>query len=199
MVRDARLGQQLTFLVEIDRLKSVLRQTTLCDGSRHENSAEHSWHLAAMAGILAEYAPPGVDWTRLIRMLLVHDIVEIDAGDAFAYDATANVGRVEREQLAAERIFSLLPAEQATELRDLWEEFEAQTTIEAKVAAAFDRLQPLLNNYSARGGSWRAHGVTRSQVLWRMDPIRESLPAIWPAVLQIISVSCEAGYILDDA
>ena len=190
-----RLQQQLTFLVEADRLKGILRQTTLCDGSRAENSAEHSWHLALMATVLAEHVASEVDVGRVLRMVLVHDLVEIDAGDTFAYDAAANVGREERERRAAERIFGLLPGEQGSELRALWEEFEAQTTLEARFAAALDRLQPLLNNHHSAGGSWRVHGVSRDDVVRRMRPIEDALPALWPTVLDIIEQNCALGFI----
>ena len=193
-----RLRRQLEFLVEADRLKAVLRRTTLCDGSRPENSAEHSWHLALMASVLAEHAGPGVDGGRVLRMLLVHDLVEIDAGDTFAYDSAANVGREERERRAAERIFGLLPPEQGAGLRALWDEFERQETPEARVAVALDRLQPLLANHHAGGGSWRAHGVTRAQVMRRMAPIEAALPAIWPTVLDIVGRNCALGYIRPD-
>lgn len=194
----SRLAAQLAFLVEADRLKSVLRQTLLCDGSRHENSAEHSWHLALMATVLAEHAGPDVDVQRVIRMLLVHDLVEIDAGDTFAYDAAANVDRETREQAAAARIFGLLPEPGRSELRGAWEEFEAQATPTARFAAALDRLQPLLNNHHSNGGSWRAHGVRRAQVLRRMAPIEHAIPALWPTVLEIVNANCAAGHIRGD-
>ena len=190
-----RVRRQLSFLVEADRLKGVLRQTTLCDGSRSENSAEHSWHLALMATVLAEHAPPGTDVARTMRMVLVHDLVEIDAGDTFAYDASANVGKDERERAAAARIFGLLPAEQTVELRALWEEFEAQETAESRFANALDRLQPLLNNDHSGGGSWKAHGVTRTQVLGRMAPIERALPGLWPMVLDVVERNCTLGHI----
>lgn len=192
-----RLERQLAFLIEADRLKGILRQTTLCDGSRRENSAEHSWHLALMATVLAEHTEPGIDVVRVLRMLLVHDLVEIDAGDAFAYDAAANVGREDRERRAADRIFGLLPAQQGRELHALWNEFEAQVTPESRVAVALDRLQPLLNNHHSGGGSWLVHGVTREQVLRRMEPIRTALPAVWPAVEALIARSCALGHIRD--
>lgn len=192
---DDRLARQLRFVVEIDRLKTVLRQTLLTDASRRENSAEHSWHLALMAALLAEHAGEPVDVTRTMKMVLVHDVVEIDAGDAFCYDATANVGKEEREKLAAERIFGLLPVEQAEELRALWEEFEAGTTPEARFAVALDRLQPLLQNIHSGGGSWRAHGIARAQVLRRMDPIREGAPALWPQVLDIVDRAVADGHL----
>lgn len=193
-----RVEHQLAFLLEIDRLKGVLRQTLLCDGSRHENSAEHSWHLALMAVVLAEHAAEPVDVTRVIGMLLVHDVVEIDAGDTFAYDTSANADRAARERQAADRIFGLLPPEQGRELRALWEEFEARETAEARAANALDRLQPLLLNDRARGGSWRTHGVRRSQVLQRMEPIRTALPTLWPTVERIVTHHCGLGQILAD-
>ena len=195
----SRLASQLAFIVEIDRLKGVLRQTSLCDGSRRENSAEHSWHLAVMAAVLAEHAGVEVDVARVVRMLLVHDLVEIDAGDTFAYDASANTGRVARERAAAARLFGFLPADQAAELRALWEEFEAGASGDARFAAALDRLQPLLNNDRAAGGSWRAHGITRGQVVARMRPIAEGLPGLWPAVVEIIDRNCACGHIRADA
>ena len=179
-VDTSRTGQQLAVLVEVDRLKGVLRQTLLCDASRHENSAEHSGHLALMAAVLSEHAGSDVDIARVVRMLLIHDLVEIDAGDTFAYDPSANVGREERERLCADRIFGLLPVDQARELRAPWEEFERQQTVESHFAMALDRLQPLLNNDRANGGSWRAHGVSRSQVRRRMEPIRRAMPISGP-------------------
>ena len=193
-----RTEQQLAFLVEVDRLKGVLRQTLLCDGTRRENSAEHSWHLALMASVLAEHAAEPVDVARVVRMLLVHDVVEIDAGDTFAYDAGANEDRAARERRAAERIFGLLPPEQGAELRALWEEFERGDTAEARAAVALDRLQPLLLNHHTNGGSWRTHGVKRAQVLRRMEPIRTALPAVWPTVEQIVTHNCSLGHILED-
>ena len=194
----SRLAAQLAFVVEIDRLKSVLRQTPLCDGSRRENSAEHSWHLAIMAMLLAEHADAAVNATRAVRMLLVHDLVEIDAGDTFAYDATANVGRADRERIAAERIFGLLPDDQGAELRALWEEFEAQESTDARFAVALDRMQPLLNNHHSSGGSWVVHGVSRSQVLARMRPIQDAIPAAWPVVLDLVDRNCACGNIRED-
>ena len=193
-----RAERQLAFLVDADRLKGVVRQTLLCDGSRRENSAEHSWHLALMAAVLAEHAELGVDITRVVRMLLVHDMVEIDAGDTFAYDTAGNADRGDRERRAADRIFGLLPAEQERDLRTLWEEFEDQATPDARFAAALDRLQPLLNNHHSNGGSWRVHRVSRSQVLRRMEPIRGAIPSLWPTVEAIVGENCSLGHIVDD-
>ncbi len=177
-----RLGRQLAFLVEIDKLKTVLRRTPLTDNSRLENSAEHSWHIALVALVLAEHAPDGIDLARVVRMLLIHDLVEIDAGDTFAYDAAGYLDKEERERRAADRLFALLPDDLAADMRGLWDEFEAQNTPEARFATALDRLHPLLQNLHARGGTWRSHGVTLEQVMGRMEPIRTACPTLWPWV-----------------
>jgi putative hydrolase of HD superfamily len=181
-----RLSRQLDFIAELDKLKRILRQTLVIGGSRQENSAEHSWHLAVMAVLLSEHAREAVDVQRVVKMLLIHDVVEIDAGDTFCYDAAASIGKEERERRAAERLFGLLPEEQAKELRDLWEEFEARGTAEAQFANALDRLQGLLQNYHNNGGTWRLHQVSREQVLKRMEPIRDASPELWTYVLQVI-------------
>jgi putative hydrolase of HD superfamily len=192
------LARRIRFALEADRLKAVLRRTRLVDGSRLENSAEHSWHVALLAVLLEDAAPAGVDHARVLRMLLVHDLVEVDAGDTFCYDADANLGREERERLAAARLFGILPAEQARELASLWEEFEAAESADARFAAALDRFQPLLLNFHGGGGSWREHAITRAQVLRRMEPIREGAPALWPLVLDVVERSCAAGWIAPD-
>ena len=171
-----RLDQQLSFILEIDKLKTILRQTLLTDSSRRENSAEHSWHLAIMSVLLAEYATEPVDMLRVIKMLLVHDLIEIDAGDTFAYDVAGNVGRAEREEHGAERIFGLLPEEQGRELRALWEEFDAFKTPESKYANALDRLQPLLHNARTEGGTWRIHSVARDRSTGAWSPFAARCP-----------------------
>lgn len=190
-----RLAQQIQFILEIDRLKQVLRQTLLTDSSRRENSAEHSWHLAIMAMILAEYAPAGVDLPQAIKMLLIHDLVEIDAGDTFCYDVQGNQDKAAREAQAATRLFGLLPAEQGEELRQLWEEFEAQHTVTAQFAAALDRIQPFLHNRQTQGGTWRIHNVSRAQVMQRMAPVATGTPALWEFVQQAIESCVTAGYL----
>jgi putative hydrolase of HD superfamily len=190
-----RLEQQLSFIIEIDKLKTVIRQSLLIDMSRRENSAEHSWHLATMATVLTEYAKEPVDVLRVLKMLLVHDIVEVDAGDTFAYDTAGYTDKDEREQKAAERIFGLLPDEQGRELRALWEEFEARGTAESKYANALDRLQPLLHNSRTQGGTWRIHNVTKDKVIKRMEPIKIGMPEIYPMVEKIIEEACAAGWI----
>ncbi len=190
-----RLTQQIQFILEIDRLKHILRQTLLIDASRQENSAEHSWHLAMMAIVLAEYAPEGVDLCRAIKMLLLHDLVEIDAGDTFCYDIQGNQQKAAREQLAADRIFGLLPPDLNQELRDLWEEFEAGKTVSARFAIALDRIQPLLHNWQTQGGTWKKHNIGINQVYQRMQPVESGAPELWAAVQQIMDESVDAGYL----
>ncbi|OFW21578.1 MAG: phosphohydrolase [Acidobacteria bacterium RIFCSPLOWO2_02_FULL_65_29] len=192
---DDRLASQIAFLVEADKLKQILRRTPLVDGTRQENSAEHSWHLILAAMIAREYMPASVDHARVFEMMAVHDLVEIDAGDTFAYDAAAHETKDARERAAADRIFGLLPFDQASHLRALWEEFEAHATAEARFANAIDRLQPLLQNAYSGGGSWSAHQVTREQVLHRMAPIASTMPALWPFVLSLVDEFCASGVI----
>jgi putative hydrolase of HD superfamily len=193
-----RLAQQIAFLLEADKLKAVLRRTPLTDASRPENSAEHSWHLVLAAMVMREHALVELDLLRVLEMLTVHDLVEIDAGDTFAYDARHLGTKAEREQAAADRIFALLPRDQGVRLRARWEEFEAHETPEARFANALDRLQPLLQNACAGGGSWRDHEVTREQVLRRMDPIRSTMPDVWPRVVEIIEAFCASGVLRGD-
>src|SRR6185295_7485525 len=189
----ARLAAQLAFLAEADKLKTILRRTTLTDGSRPENSAEHSWHLALAAMMLREYAPAGLDLQRTLELVIIHDLVEIDAGDTFAYDVSGLESKEERERAAADRIFGLLPADQCEGIRGLWEEFEAYETPESKFANALDRLQALLLNSCSGGGSWRTARITRAQVLRRMAPVEGALPDVWPYVIAVIDEYCASG------
>jgi putative hydrolase of HD superfamily len=178
----SRLAEQLRFLVEIDRLKEVLRHNVTTVSRRRENSAEHSWHLALCATVLAEYATDGggpIDVLRVVKMLLLHDLVEIDAGDAFIYDAAAVEGQEEREQEAARRIFGLLPADQGAEFLALWNEFESCETREARFAKAMDRLQPVLLNLHSDGGSWKKHGVGLAQIRKVNGRVADGAPALW--------------------
>jgi putative hydrolase of HD superfamily len=196
MTSSDRVTDQFAFIRELDRLKGVMRQTSLIDRTRHENSAEHSWHLATMALALREYAPDGTDISRAIELLLVHDVVEIDAGDTFAFDAVGMEDKAVREERAADRLFGLLPSDLAGEFRARWAEFEAGETLAARFANALDRLQPLLlNDAAGDGGSWRAHGVTREAVLRRMAPIADGAPALWPTVLATIEAATRDGHL----
>ena len=191
-----RLEQQMRFLVEVDKMKSVYRRTILIDKTRRESDAEHSWHFALMAMLLAEYADPEkVDCARVIRMALVHDLIEIYAGDTFAYDVQGNQDKRQRETEAADKLFALLPEDQAAEIRALWEEFDAMETPDAQYAAAIDRLQPFLNNYLTQGHTWGLGGVKGAQVYERMDPISVALPEVWPFVDKMIQESIEKGYL----
>ena len=190
-----RLGRQLAFLVEADKLKQVIRRTPLVDTSRLENSAEHSWHMILTAMVVSEHVCGALDLPHAIELMAVHDLVEIDAGDTFAYDLDAQKSKAEREEAAAERLFGLLPPDQASRFHALWEEFEAQTTAEARFAHAIDRLQPFLQNAHSGGGSWGQHHVTREQVLRRMAPIETTLPDVWPIVADLIQQFCESGVI----
>ena len=192
---DGRLRRQINFIVEIDKLKNVYRRTILIDRSRNENSAEHSWHIALMAALLAEHAGPGVDAAKVMRMLLVHDLVEIDAGDTYCYDRNGNTDKSDRERRAADRIFNLLPSDQAQEMRALWEEFEARETPDAKFANALDRLQPLLNNFHTNGESWQKHGVTVTQVQKRAAAIAEASPALGEFARGLLSDAVERGFL----
>jgi putative hydrolase of HD superfamily len=191
-----RLALQLRFVHEVDRLKGILRRTLVTDGSRNENSAEHSWHLALMVLVLAEHGPAELDLLRVVRMALIHDVVEIDAGDTFAYDPKGQAHQAEREQRAAERLFGLLPTDQAQELRAAWDEFEARTTPEARFAHAVDRLQPLLLNLANEGHSWMEHGVRRHQVEDRMAVIGEASEALAEEVQRLLDFAVEQGWLL---
>jgi putative hydrolase of HD superfamily len=190
-----RLEEQIAFLLEIDRLKHVYRQTYLLDRSRHDSDVEHSWHFAVIALVLAEYAPAGIDLFKVIRMALVHDIVEIDAGDVFIYDRKDPEGHYALEKAAAERLFGLMPLDQAKEYVALWEEFEARKTPEAKFAAAIDRLDPLLHNIYTEGLSWREHGVTADQVLEINSRIGQSAPELWEMIKAMVQDCVDKGYL----
>ena len=190
------LDSQLQFLLEADRLKGVLRQSRIIDGSRRENSAEHSWHLGLMSLVLGEYAPAGTDLSRVTAMVLVHDLVEIDAGDLFVYaGAQAQADQEEAERAAADRLFALLPGSQAAGFRALWDEFEERRTPEAKFARALDRLQPMLANYQLGGGTWTQHGVTAGQVLAKVALIEDGSAALGRFARELISASVSRGFL----
>ena len=191
-----RLKRQLHFLAEADKMKNVFRQTLLVDKSRAETDAEHAWHMSLMAMTLFEYAGfDGVDLNRVIRMAILHDLVEIYAGDTFAYDAKGNEDKEDRERESADKLFSLLPDELATEYRLLWEEFDRMDTPDALYAAAIDRLQPFLNNSLTDGHPWAKHGVFVDKIYERMAPVKTALPELWEFVETVISDSCAKGYI----
>jgi putative hydrolase of HD superfamily len=190
-----RLAAQVRFLLEIDRLKHVLRQTWLVDSSRQENSAEHSWMLAVLAVVLAEYAAEKVDLLRVVKIALIHDVVEVDAGDAYVYDAAAMAQKEAREQAAAARIFGLLPPDQAAELRALWDEFEARQTPEARFARALDRFDPVLHNCVTQGKAWRDHGVKAPQVFAFNQHMEDGAPKLWEYARGLIEEAVRQGWL----
>ena len=197
--KKSRLEQQIQFLLEIDRLKQIGRQNYLADGSRKENDVEHSWHLAMMALLLSEYANEEVDVLKVMSMVLIHDIVEIDAGDTYAYDMEGRQTQREREEKAAERIFHLLPDDQAAYMRDLWEEFEAKETPEAKFSRALDNLQPMMLNVASGGKSWTEHEVKLSQILERNEITPKGSKMLWEyAKEQYIAPNIENNKIKKD-
>jgi len=190
-----RFEQQINFLLEIDKLKSVLRRTYLIAEDRHENTAEHSWHLAMMAMLLAEYANEPIEPARVIKMVLVHDIVEIDAGDTYFYDAAGALDKAERERRAADRLFALLPEDQGRELRELWEELESGQTPESRFASALDRFIPQLHNYYTQGKSWKEHGVTAERVLERNASMAGGSTKLWEWTRALLDDAVEKGFL----
>jgi putative hydrolase of HD superfamily len=189
----SNLLKQIEFIKEVDKLKYILRKTKLFGSDRNENDAEHSWHLALMSIVLAEHANFQMDLLKVIKMLLIHDIVEIDAGDTFIYDTQKSHDNTEEEREAARRIFGLLPEQQADEFIAVWEEFEEQQTNEAKFARAMDRLEPLLQNASNNGGTWQEFGVTHDKVYAKKQVIQHGSSAIWEYAEQLINDCVEKG------
>lgn len=187
------LLQQIEFIKEIDKLKYILRRTKLLNSDRHENDAEHSWHLAMMTIVLAEHANTRIDVLKVLKMVLIHDIVEIDAGDTFIYDTTKSHINTDDERLAAKRIFGLLPKEQAEEFIAIWEEFEAGASNEAKFARTMDRLEPLLQNTSNQGGTWREFDIDYEKVYNKKKVMKEGSEAIWAYAQRLIDESVEKG------
>ncbi|MGD8981746.1 MAG: HD domain-containing protein [Desulfobacterales bacterium] len=191
-----RLQQQIEFMLEIDKLKHISRRTILTDRSRKENSAEHSWHIAMAVFLFSEYAQDqNIDWYRVIKMLLVHDLVEIDAGDTYCYDDQGRKNQAQREQKAAERIFKILPFDQSRYFRALWDEFENRETPESKYANALDRFQPFLQNYVTKGQIWRKNDITRRQVKDRMKPVFDGAPLLWSLVELLIHDAVQKKYL----
>lgn len=193
-----RLKQQMDFILEADKSKNIIRQTYLSDGSRKENDAEHSWHLALMCILLSEYANEKIDVLKTTAMVLIHDIVEIDAGDTYAYDTQGNTTKREREVKAADRIFNLLPADQAEKMRALWEEFEAGETPEARFAATLDKIQPVLLTNANNGKSWKEHQVKESQIMGRNAHTGDGSADLWEYSRSLIEKNAAGGNIIAD-
>lgn len=190
-----RLEKQIQFIVEVDKVKNIFRQTYLSDGERKENDAEHSWHLALSSILLKEYVSEEVDLLKVITMVLIHDLVEIDAGDTYAYDSAGAKDKREREEKAADRIFSILPTEQGQYFRELWEEFEEYETEEAKYAHLLDNFQPMLLNDAAKGKSWSEHQVKKQQIYKRNERIEETSETIWGEMQRIVEENIQLGNI----
>lgn len=195
---DERLKKQMDFILEVDKVKNIMRQTYLADGNRKENDAEHSWHLALMAVLLSEYANEKVELAKVIPMVLVHDLVEIDAGDTYAYDEVGAATKEAREKKAAERIYGMLPKDQGKWLMELWQEFEAYETPEAKFAHVLDNSQPLLLNDATNGRSWAEHGVKKSQIYKRNRRTGEGSEKIWEYMQELVEKHIELGHVVDD-
>ena len=190
-----RFEKQLRFILEIDKLKAIARRTYLLSADRHENSAEHSWHLAIMAVLLAEYANEPVNVARVVRMVLIHDIVEVDAGDTYHYDPVAALDKAEREGRAADRLFGLLPVDQGNDFRELWEEFESCQTPDARFATALDRFMPQLHNYHTHGKSWSEHGVTADRVLEGNACMAEGSEKLWECARSLLDDAVAKGFL----
>ena len=193
-----RLQKQMDFIVEVDKVKQIIRQTYLSDASRKEDDAEHSWHLALMAVLLSEYSNEEVDLKKVVPMVLIHDLVEIDAGDTYAYDEAGAQTKVERETKAADRIFGMLPEDQGRWFRDLWDEFEAYESADAKFAHVLDNCQPLLLNDASNGRSWAEHGIRKSQIYKRNEHTSEGSREIWKNMQKLIDKHVELGHVIDE-
>lgn len=190
-----QLEKQLRFLLELDKQKKIVRQTYLADASRKEGDAEHAWHIAVMAFLLADYANEPIDVLKAVKMALLHDVVEIDAGDTYAYDTKGNQTKRLREERAADRIYGMLPEDQKAEYRALWEEFEKRETPEAKFVNTLDKVQPVLLNHASGGKSWREHGILREQILNRNETTHEGSEALWDVIKHIIDENTKKGNI----
>jgi len=191
-----RFRRQLEFILEADKLKHVLRRTILMDKSRRENSAEHSWYIALTVVVLSEYARDAdIDFFRVMKILLVHDLIEIDAGDTYCHDENGKKDQTERERLAADRIFNILPPDQAGTFRDLWDEFEDRKTPESRFANALDRVQPLLHNYFTQGQTWLENDIKSDQVKSRMQPVDDGAPVLWNYVSTLIDDAVKKGFL----
>lgn len=190
-----RLKKQMEFIIEVDKLKDIIRQTNLTNGERKENDAEHSWHLALMAVFLSEYSKEPVDVLQVIKMVLIHDLVEIDAGDTYLYDEAGNGTKAAREQKAAERIFNILPQGQAEELFGLWKEFEDRKTPESKFANTLDRIQPVLLNDATEGRAWREHDVCIDQIMSKNEYTSQGSDVLWEYIQEVFEKNMKNGNI----
>ena len=195
---DKNLDSLFRFTAEIDKMTCILRQTLLIDGSRRENDAEHSWHLAVMAQIFAEYADEKVDVSHTVKMVVVHDLIEIYAGDTFAYDEEGKKSKEEREKASADKLFALLPERQAAEIRTLWEEFDSCLTADSHFANCLDSLQPFLHNTLTLGHSWQEHRVKKSSVLERQSVIQKYMSKVWPWIVKNVDNAVKNGWLLDE-
>jgi len=194
--QSSRLKQQIEFILEVDKLKHVLRQTILLDRSRRENSAEHSWHIALLVFVLAEHSKQtDIDLLHVMKMLVIHDLVEIDAGDTYCYDDKGRQDQHQREEIAADRVFGLLPADQLAEFRALWNEFEKRETAESRFANALDRVQPFLHNYFTDGQTWQENNINSRQVHARMRPVKPGAPDLWDYVNTLIDDAVKKGFL----
>ncbi len=194
MVKE-NLLKDMDFIVELDRMKTILRQTSLINGDRKEDDAQHSWHISVMAMVLSEYANEEIDIFKVIKMLLIHDLVELYAGDTFCYDKKANQDKKERELAAADKVFGMLSGDKGQEMRALWDEFEEMETPEALFAASMDRLQPMLNNYKNGGGTWQKFDVPQSDIYKRISPVKESSDELWKFVEYMLEDAFKKGLI----
>lgn len=190
-----RLKKDIEFIVELDRMKSILRQTSLIGENRREDDAQHSWHISVMAMVLSEYANEDIDLCKVIKMLLTHDLVELYAGDTFCYDKVGNEDKRQRELAAAEKIYGMLDEDKGRELRALWDEFEGMKTPEALFAASMDRLQPMLNNYYNNGGTWKKFDVAQSDIYKRISPVEKSSDELWGFVKYMLEDAFDKGLI----
>lgn len=193
-----KLEKQIKFICEIDKLKSVFRQTYLMDKSRKENDAEHSWHLSVMVFLLKEYANEDFDLQKVIQMVLIHDLVEIIVGDVLIYDTEARKEQAEKEQKAAVEIFSQLPDEQGNEFLSIWREFEEGETIESRFAKSLDRLQPILHNFYTEGKAWKEHQIKVSQVIESNQHIKNGSKELWEFTMNLINTAVERNYLIND-
>ncbi|MEG1559582.1 MAG: HD domain-containing protein [Clostridia bacterium] len=197
MFNRERANRQLEFIIEIDKMKNILRRNIVIDKSHRENDAEHSWHIAVMAMLLEEYAVETIDITHVLKMLLVHDLVEVYAGDTFCYDKAGNRSKRKRESAAADKLFSILPNDQNSEIRALWEEFDKAETKDALYAASVDRLEPFLLNVSTDGYTWKQGDVTKNMVLKRVEHVKRAMPELYICILEMLD-ACVLGGILKD-